>query len=335
MEPWLRGLLDLRDVFKARAGDDLNYLTAHKTLSPDEWAETGGDEDALKGILASPDEDEWREGKPVLFEGVSYRAQTLEEMKTSGETRQQSLIRRHVLFGDFADGDAASASVKDFTRWAGNAGLSYLAWPGRSSSGEAILRIEPNWLVWLNSMVGLARRNFKGCQLSDSRRQPLEGRDCFRLTFPCNVFIASNAAIDFLDDHKGNPDFGRTKPTLKLVGADEPVVPDAASAPTTEGVNEPRTVEPAPDPEKVLADSLRAKRKPALKQALLVEFMVDRDNATYFDVIAAVYDHEETDEKAIRSNCGRVNEEANALGLKIKYRASGGWVTKEVSLIPQ
>ena len=213
MESWLRGLLDLRDVFKARAGDDLHYLTVHKVLPHKEWLAIGGDAEA-KSILTLPEGEIWHDErlifgvKPILLDETSSRMTTAMGGRESTEENPEILICRHILFGKFTDDASASASLDDFKTWAGDAGRYVLTRP------ENPLKVvwEPTWLIWMNWMTGLANHRYVGSGLERRWWEPLGSHGGFRMILPTNVFRASLDTINFTVEHKDNQGGGGAKP---------------------------------------------------------------------------------------------------------------------------
>jgi hypothetical protein len=277
MPPWVRGLLDLRQEFRKRVGEDLSYLAVRTVISPDDSAaavkaalsavgETGDEptfenvspaHDAiLKGMVPLPPNEGWRAGRFIHLDELKRRAQTDKEREASGTPYQNILLYRHVLFGN-----ADQAAVRDFLAWAGEAGRYVLACADR-----LIVMLGSDEFTWLNFMVGISRLPIEACPLQ-ARPRGLEDRDGFRLILPTDVFRASVEAIDTVEhleskgvfralaEHQGY----KTQPAteaidklpvimLELLGPGAGISPGATAARPATGTPEPERHATGGDP---------------------------------------------------------------------------------------
>ena len=80
-----------------------------------------------------------------------------------------------------------------------------------------------------------------------------------------------------------------------------------------------------------LAAELRKARKPKPQQAMLIEFMADKEEATVEDVARVVHGHDETSTETIRMNVRRTNESLATIGSSLSFRVASSRVFREIS----
>jgi hypothetical protein len=73
----------------------------------------------------------------------------------------------------------------------------------------------------------------------------------------------------------------------------------------------------------------KLRRKGAATQAALVEFMKNRESATFADIARHVHGDDETSDEAIRKNVSRTNDSLIELGIPLRLSVASGYVFKE------
>jgi hypothetical protein len=99
--------------------------------------------------------------------------------------------------------------------------------------------------------------------------------------------------------------------------------PALAEATEREQAGPPPPTSPPVDPLR----ELRRQRKPT--RAALVEYMWDRDSATYEEIATHVHGDVQTSGDAIWKNVQRTNEDLAEMAFPIRYRCASSMVHKE------
>jgi hypothetical protein len=109
--------------------------------------------------------------------------------------------------------------------------------------------------------------------------------------------------------------------------------PDAAPPPSTpEAAAPPAVLAPEQPAAPASADPVRELRRQGKpNRAALVEYMRDRDSATYEEIAKHVHGDNQTSEATIRKNVERTNEELAAMASPTRYHCASSMVHKKTS----